>query len=301
MHRGLSSKLGLSLIICCFLFTSLTAQAGSVTKVQGKKIKIKLSSKEVGSVMEGDTILLTTKKGKTKAKAKVKRVSGKNVLAIVSKGKAKKGYKTKIKKSKKQTEVADSGDSYNEGNVVSEDNAPTKKDLLFGLLGGYGLASQSVNQGADGTSNQSGSSLAVKAIVDYSLFDEIGVRAHIGAEMFSVTGTGTNFQTATAGDIGTDITYLSIDVLLRYRFMISSSIFGYLNGGVGIWSPLSKSSTSLDETSISTTSIFIFGGGIGLPIGSMDLFFGADYYYFPPSEDVSTSIISPKLGLIFEI
>ena len=257
MQRGLSSRLGLGLIFLCFFGFGLPTFAGKVTGVKGKTVRIKLSKKEKGKVMVGDKIYLT-RKGKKKAVVKVRKVKGRRVVGKIVKGKAKKGYRTKMKKKKS---MADS--EYADGSVVSEDSSSGRSDLMFGIMGGYGLASQTVNQGPAGSSEQSGSSLAVKGLVDYSLFGDIGVRANIGVEMFSVEGDGQNVNTSVDEVIGTEITYLSIDVLLRYRFMLSSSMFGYVNGGIGIFSPLSSSSTSLDENSISTTSIVIVGGGIG--------------------------------------
>lgn len=90
-------------------------------------------------------------------------------------------------------------------------------------------------------------------------------------------------------------------MLLRYHLYNSSSFGFFINGGMGIYSPMSKTSSALDPESISTTSILIFGGGVSFPLGGMNFFAGLDYFYFPPSEDVTTSVISGKLGLLFEL
>ena len=219
-------------------------------------------------------------------------MKGGKILAKKMKGKAKKGYRSKMKKSK----------SSRSRSVVKEDRSSSRPDLSIGLIGAYGLANQEVNQGQPELSMQKGSMLGGKLLVDYALFNDIGVRAQIGAEKFSVAGQGLDFTapsgTAEVTDIGTDITYLSIDVLLRYLIPFSSSVFAYLNAGVGILSPISKTSTSLNADSVETTSIIIGGGGLGFSFGKAAVFFGADYYYFPPSEDVATNAISIKGGFM---
>ncbi|MCB0379597.1 MAG: hypothetical protein KDD33_13990, partial [Bdellovibrionales bacterium] len=98
---------------------------------------------------------------------------------------------------------------------------------------------------------------------------------------------------------GSDITYLTVDLLIRGNMMLGNSFGLYGNLGIGIFSPMSSESKALDEASISTTSVVIGGGGIVLPMGTWEIYAGADYYYFPSSEDVSTSVISGKLGVLF--
>ena len=301
MHRGFSS-----LIISGFIFVliSLVHQpsfAGKVVKVKGKKVYIKLSKSEVGTVEKGDKVYLTTKSGKKKGIVKIRKIKGRKALAKLSKGKAKKGYRTRVKKSRPKPDTNDYAATSASDNIISEDSQSGRPDMLFGILGGYGLASQTIDQGNGNTSSQSGSSIAVKGILDYSLFDAIGVRAQAGLEMFSVSGTGLDVTNNNAvGTIKTDVTYLSIDVLLRWYIVKLDSMSFYFNGGVGILSPLSKETSALQEESISTTSILILGGGIAFPIGKMEIFVGADYYYFPPSEDVTTNVIGGKLGVLFD-
>ena len=291
MHRDYSSFIRLFFATTLMVLFSFSASAGKVYKVKGKKVYIKLSKKERGNVMKGDKLFIMSK-GKKKAVVKVRKILKKGkILAKKIKGKVKKGYRSKMRRSKS---------SSSSSSVVMEDRSKSRPDLSIGLVGAYGLATQEVNQGQATPSTQTGTMLGGKLLVDYALFNDIGVRAHVGAESFSVAGQGFNFITAgsTIEDIETTITYLSIDILLRYRIPVTNAFFGYLNAGVGILSPISKESTSLDIESVETTSIVIAGGGIGMNFGNTDVFVGADYYYFPPSEDVDTNAISIKFGFM---
>ena len=300
MHRGFSSLIVSCFVFVCLSLTSSPAWAGKVVKVKGKKVYIKLSKSEVGSVEKGDKVYLTTKSGKKKGIVKIRKIKGRKALAKLSRGKAKKGYRTRVKKSKPKPDTNDYAATSEAGNVISEDSQSSRPDMLFGLLGGYGIASQDVVQTA-GTSSQSGSSIAVKGLIDYSVFDDIGIRIQAGIEMFSVSGPGNlNDNASTPGTLATDITYLSLDALLRWYLLDLGGMRLYISPGIGILSPLSNETSALKEDTISTSSIIILGGGIALPIGKMELFGGADYYIFPASENVKTSVISLKAGLLFD-
>lgn len=288
-HRSLTIEI-LTLFFTLFLIHG-TAWAGKVAKVKGKMAFVKLSTSEQSSLSPGDKMYLRAG-GKKKAIVKVKKLVKGRKYAIVQilKGSAKKGYLAKKKTAKSSSQPRSS--------VVREDRSKNDSAFRVGLLGGYALTNQSVTQNVS-VSEQTGTMFAGKLLLDYSLFNDIGIRAQLGAEQFSVMGEGTDIRTGQLTEIGTTILYLSLDILLRGRFQVAGPFLFYLNAGVGILSPLSKETTALDEQSISTTSILIGGGGIGFNFGKLDVFFGADYYYFPPSEDVNTSAISIKGGFLY--
>ena len=290
-------KLSCFLLLSIFLFAQ-PSWAGRVVKVKGKKVYIKLDEAEAESVQQGDQLYLTTPQGKKRALVIVRKMKGTKVLAQLKKGKAQKGFGTLAKSGGSAPKKAPQDDvGYEDAATMAqrEEDSGGRPDLLFGLLGAYGSASQDVTSSTT-TFNTTGSSIAVKGLLDYSLFDDLGVRARVGLEMFNVSGSDN-----TLANVSTEITYLSIDMMLRY-FIYNSSSFGvFLNAGMGIYSPMSKTSGALDPESISTTSILIFGGGLSLPMGGWELFAGLDYFYFPPSEDVKTSVISGKFGILFEL
>ena len=73
----------------------------------------------------------------------------------------------------------------------------------------------------------------------------------------------------------------------------------YLAGGLGIFFPMSKSSTAIVEESIDQLVIGEFGAGLDFKMGSYSIPVDISYYYFPSGEDVSTNVISIKLGMIW--
>jgi hypothetical protein len=114
-----------------------------------------------------------------------------------------------------------------------------------------------------------------------------------------VSGDGrplTNLSVVTS--TGTDITYLTMDALFHWSFSKGKSASFYLVGGLGILYPMSKSSDIIIEDSIDSLAIGEFGGGMEFHLNGYTLPFEVTYYYFP-SGDVTTSVISLKLGLLF--
>jgi hypothetical protein len=285
----------LTILFITSLFFTEQATAGKVVKVKGKKVFIMLDPEEVDSTQNGDKLLLTTPNGKKRALVMVRNKRGNKVIAQLGKGKAAKGL-ISMPHSGGKKKSSPSIDDYEPASDIARDELSSgqkkKSDLRFGIMAGFGTATQNVTDVAD----MSGSTMAFKGLIDYTLFGGLGIRGRIGMDMFSVTGSAGSIE------YQTDINYLTVDMLLRYNIVDSSSFGLFVNGGVGIYSPMSSDlgqNPAILEDSISTTSLLIVGLGASIPIGSMELFIGADYLYFPPSDDVSTSAISGKLGLLF--
>ncbi len=282
----------LSLIAVALFAFPQQSEAGRVVKTKGRKVFIKLDAAEAGDMAEGDYLYMTSKSGKKYGIVIIRKKKGRLVIAKLGKGNAKKGMYTQLRKSNKSRSKSRPMETASD--VALTESVEKRSDTMIGLLGSFGTATQNVT----GVADMSGSTTGFKGIFDYELFSDFGVRARLGLDMLSVEGSSDN------GDFATSISYLTIDLLLRYYLYRDDSFGFFLNGGMGIYSPMSTdlgTNQALQEDSISTTSLLIFGGGVAIPFGGWQIFLGGDYLYFPPSEDVDTSVISGKLGLIFEI
>ncbi len=297
-HQGSISKFVL-LFFVAILFVVQPSWAGRVVKVKGKKVFIILDQEEVGATSKGDNLYTTTRAGKKRGIVTVRAIKGNKVIGQLRKGKAASRMLTKARNKgpRKKQRRRDDPMMMEDASEVAQTEVLERSEfpeMMFGLVGTYGQATQNVANVAD----MSGSLLGVKAVFDYELFSNFGVKARLGMDMLSVTGSngGAEFQT--------DINYLTLDFFLRY-YVIRGNSFGlFLNGGLGIYSPMSTdlgSNAALQEDSISTTSVGILGLGIAIPLGGMEIQLGADYFIFPPSDDVETSVFGAKLGLLFGI
>lgn len=295
MHRRFSCFTFSAFIFFAFMFTGQNSWAGKVVKVKSKKVYIILDAEEVENTYKGDTLYLTLS-GKKKAIVEVKKMKGNKVIALLRKGKAKKGYGTMARKAKKRKSKQSDYESASE--VAQSDDSSSssseRPDLMFGVMGSFGSATQQVTGAV--TADMTGSFMGGKFLVDYAIWGNFGVRGRIGMDMLSVSANDNG------NEVQTDINYLSVDVLGRY-YLMNDAFKLFANAGFGIYSPMSETlsgnPTALDATSISTTSLLIVGLGAGFNIGSMELFFGGDYLIFPDSETVKTTAFAGKLGLLF--
>jgi hypothetical protein len=280
----------ISLVFFCF-----SAHAGKVMKVNGQKVYILFDQEEPFTT--NDYFILNNAEGKKLGLVQIKKFKGRKAIGLLKKGKADKGFTTTFKaagkKPKAPSIVAD------DTSAEEEESSSSYPKSRTGLLAGYGLASQEVDQGSLGVSSQSGSSIALRGLYDYPLFQSVYFRGMVGAEFFSVSGDGRALSNLSAvTTTGTDITYLTMDALFHWSLSKSQSSSFYLIGGIGIFYPMAKSSDIIIEGSIDSLAVGEFGGGMEFHLNGYSLPFEVSYYYFP-SGDVSTNVISLKLGLLF--
>lgn len=286
------------LISLFFYLFCFSAYAGKVMKVKGEKVYILFDKDE--PFTSGDYFILNNDAGKKLGLIQIKKSKGTKAIGLLKKGKAEKGFTTTFKspgkKTKKQSVVVDESSANDEGDTSSS-SAPTSR---LGLLLGYGMASQKVNQGPLGVSSQSGRSIALRGLYDYSLSSSLYFRAMGGLEMLSVSGSGAPISNSSIRtSIGTDITYLAIDGLFQWSFWQSRASNFYLIGGMGFLYPLSKSSDAILVDSIDSLAIGEVGIGYEMKLKGYTLPVDLMYYYFPAGADVTTSVISVKLGILF--
>ena len=137
-----------------------------------------------------------------------------------------------------------------------------------------------------------GSSYGAKAFADLPVSGNFGLIGRFGFENFSVAGSS-----PTLGSIQTSILYIDADLLARYQFL-TGNFHPFPLAGIGIHYPLSKSSGVLDVQRISATTIFFLGGGFNYSINpSMYIHATGEYGLFPPSNDVTTSLIAFRVGV----
>ncbi|MCC6137068.1 MAG: hypothetical protein IT287_00415 [Bdellovibrionaceae bacterium] len=283
-----------------FLFCG-SALAGNVVKSSGKKVYIVFDKSEGGTFAKDDLFNITDANGKKIGVVELKKVKGLKAIGLLRKGKALKGNGTLFRSVSKKSKMKKLDNSSKTASKLdTDDEYDTPAGVMrWGAQASYGSAKQDVLQDTS-TSAQSGSSLGLKAILDYPIFSGFSLHSGFGLEMFSVAGVGTNAQTAlTNVDISTKITFVSIDALMKYTLTDTGSMRFHLLGGPGILHPMSKSSDSLDPDTISSLVVGEFGGGIEFKMGNTSIPVDFIYYLFPAGETVKTSLISIKVGMYF--
>lgn len=288
-------RLKVWLLVAATLMTSIilsqNAFAARISQVKGKQVLIDL---EGDSANVGDKFFVMIDE-KKKGLVTITKVKGSRAIGTVDKGKAEVDAVVAFAKAGGGSPQASSSSSPKRG-------ARSKKGMTFGVLGGYSMDSQTaklidttrtntIDVSMDGT----GFSLLGFADIPYS--GDLGFIGRAGLEMFNVDGTASaNYCSGNTNQCKTEITYLTLDALLRYKFGNGGMFTPWVGGGVGIYYPISKTTTALNPD-IGMSTVFLADVGVNIAMGPKAYIpIVLQYGLFPPGPDVSTSIISLRAG-----
>ncbi len=311
MHRVISTRTLVTLLSAAFgiliglVSFSENVSASSVSKVRGKQAIVVFDGGETPA--PGDKFF-ALEGGKRKAVLEVVQFKNGKAKVKILKGTAKEGMdvaSTKRKAKTTQTAQSDENSEASDDDENSDDdetkttskNKPLRnagkatlfKDMTIGAVVGYAMDSQTVSISGQSIA-MTGSGFSAKGFADIPIAGSLSLLPRAGAEQFNVQN----------GNSKTSILYAVGDLILKYAFADSGFIpFGL--AGLGIHFPLSKSSElALDVNRISSTTVFYAGGGFNYAISGSSYFqLTAEYGYFPPSNDVTTSMIAVRSGLGF--
>ena len=261
------------------------AEAARIAKSQGSKALIDL---EGMSASPGEQFYIVNN-GKRVGVIKISRVQGGRATGDIMKGSAPSGASV-------ESAGGGGGSRSSRGGRGQMRSSPrtvrrtNTSGTFVGAIAGFGMDSQTVKtvdaQGNSASVSMSGSGYSLKGFMDMPFSGSLGLIGRAGIEQMNLTG----------GSDNTSIMYLTADALLRYSFG-SGGFVPYVAAGLGIHFPLSKSSTVLDVPRISSTTVFFATGGMNYFMSS-DMYITAlaEYGMFPPSNDVSTTLIAIRGG-----
>lgn len=280
-----------SIVATLLLALPLISEAGTIERVKGSQAIVSFGEDE-GEVAVGAK-LFATQDGKRKAVLEVLQFKNGKAKVKVTKGKPKAGM-----------EVANSGGGTKKsgGEDMAADTSTKKrrsprnagaatifKDMTIGILGGYAMDSQSVKVANTAEQAMSGAGFSVRGFADIPVAGDLALLARVGAESFNVKKE----------EFASEILYAVVDLMLKYSFAPTGFV-PFFMGGLGLHFPVSKASNILDVNRISSTTVFYGGAGFNMVMGGSTYFqLTAEYGMFPPSNDVSTSLIAIRGGLGF--
>ncbi len=268
------------------VFSFSSAFAADITKVKGNKALINLDGLEAA---EGDVFFAIDSNGKKKGLIKLDKVKGDKAIGMIAKGKAQVGWTL----TKRGPKAAASDDSVTPSSR-KKDFSASNHDTFIGGMVGYGMDSAEVTLDSGAVASLSGTGISAKGFFDYKLFPNIWFRGFGGIENFN--GTGGNVCGTGSSTCDVKIMYITFDFWGRYVFS-DKEFRPWLGGGFTLLFPMSKSSTAIVETSITTTSTYGVGGGADWFI-SKDSFIpmSVEYQLFPSSNQAKASIIALRVG-----
>lgn len=275
-------------------------EAAQIAAVKGKKILIS------GSDVEANKLYYVVFQGKKKGIIKVLKLKGNKALGILLKGQALKGSQLALRASKNKQQISSTNkyEKYSggvSGKPSSQDSRYSRsqslsKNLGLGLILGYNMNSADVSFNNGTKDSLSGSSIGFKLFGDYSILENISLRAQIGSQPFEAEGN----PLCNARTCVMSINYLGADLWARYMINPSNDNMKlWVGAGAGLVFPLDTGNTNAVVASeVGSTLMFGFGGGLDLKVG--DKFYmpiSLEYGLLPSSDEVSTSMFSIRAGL----
>ncbi len=275
-----------------------SAEASTIDKVSAKQAIVIFDEGE--TPVAGDKFF-ALENGKRKAVLEVVQFKNGKAKVKILKGKPKVGMSLAAAGKGKTQAAAEPGDADAEAVDAADGSKGKKKrmrnagaatlfkDMTIGLVAGYAMDSQTVSPQGSASRSMTGSGFSAKGFLDVPVTGSLGLLARFGVEQFNVAVESEK----------TEIMYGAADLLLKYAFS-EGNFVPFAMGGLGIHFPISKTSTVLNPNNISPTTVFYGGAGFNFVMGSSSYFqMTAEYGMFPPSNEVSTSLIAIRGGLGF--
>jgi hypothetical protein len=243
-----------------FLITPMTSFSQVVKQVKNTKILIEFSGATTAN--KDDEFFVMNENNKRSALVKITQVKGTKALGIIVKGTAAPGNKVIPRKA-----TATAGLKASESSAPAESPSFIRFDKMkLGINLKMMMNAISAKQ-IDALSNQEtvamkGSNMGLSLNMDMPLAGRLVARGEAGVEMLDVKGTGTftSCDGKTSTNCNAQITYLTLGAAGRYD-LIQSKFNLWVGGGGLIKIPLSKKSTSLDESKIEmANSIYVATG-----------------------------------------
>lgn len=291
-----------------FLLPFTEALAASVTQVKGKKALLELSRAEDAQV--GEEFFAVEISGKRRALLRIVQIKNGRALADIVKGKAQVGHEIvrkgarPISQEVPPEEAEEPGsspvaDAYERGQPRSRDTGAgwgligemLQMDLKVDFTAGTGSQQRNVSAALKG------SSFGVSGFYDYPISPALQIRGLAGVEQLKAAGTISTADCEASTNCTFNVSYLSLHGQAKYNFLRNSTMKAWVNGGFGFLLALSKSSTVVDTSSISTDQIYSFGAGADIKMGRKTFLpVSIEYGIFPPSETVKANILFLRVG-----
>lgn len=282
------------LLLATLIMTAWTSSAWAL-RVLSIKDNRALLDLEGESFQPGDRIGARSSDGRARALLEVKQVKGNRAVAAVVKGQLLPEYSV-------ARLGASGGKSSSPSSSSKSASEPRAKDRnSWGLLGGYTMTTMNVKTSI-GTTTLTGSSFDFGGYYQMQLDGKISARILGGYETLSAKGNATSAicDNLTTTNCTVDISYLGLEALLRYSFIQSKQWEVWAGGGLGFLFAMSKSSSILDTSKISTNQTIVGSVGLDYHLGRNNYIpLQLDYTMFPDNNTSSANQIIFRFGYGF--
>lgn len=286
------------LLVAFITLSHLQTQAAEIVNIKGNKALLDISDlSNVPDLREGDKVFALNSEGKRKAILQIKQIKNQKAVAEILKGQVTSGMTLQ---STKSTSNSSSPKKIAASQKKDKPSGSFKlKSNAYGVLGGLNSNTMSVKVSSE-TVKLAGSSFSLKGFYQQRLDSDISVRLGAGYDSLIASGTLASGNCKGSTNCKINVSYLGLDALVKYSFLKPSAQNPWevwAGGGLGFLIALSKSSTVLDQSKISTNQNILFGGGVDYHLNSQS-FIPVEVLYglFPTNSTTSASQLILKVG-----
>ena len=308
MNNLITSK---KINIFCFLFLLLSLagfkiKADQVTQVKGQRALVEFDQT---TTTPGEEFYTLDKEGNRKGLIKITQVKGKKALSEILKGKPEAGQTLtpKIAPSKQPPSTAAKPTRRTQKKIEENDDAlivPISEGASsWGGFGNVYMNSMSAKVVVAGPRevavNLQGTSFGLGGFYDYRWSPDFALRGIGALDQYQLAGSTPLNDCENTTSCTVSINYLSSYGIARYDFTQDRTRF-WAGGGFGYLFALSKSSSILDTSQISTSLVYV--GSVGADIqmsGKSFIPVQFDYVIFQGSGSVRSSSMVLRAGYGF--
>lgn len=286
------------------VFATSTSFAAVVTTVKGKRALIDLEgdSSEAGD----EFFLIDPSSTKKTAIIRIIQVKGQKALGEILKGRAAPGNTLQAKGTSRpmSADVTDPSAPVERSARGASGRYLTMLKESYGITGSYIMNSMqaevsyrdSLNALQRTSASMSGTGFGIGGFYDYPFGDSFAGRAFAGIEQFNVSGDVSAAACSGSTTCDAKINYLSVYGLGKWYFL-PGQYRSWVGAGAGFLLALSKSSTALNESQISTNQTITLAIGTDIQMSRQNYVpVSLEYNMFPDSSTVKASMIILKAG-----
>lgn len=284
------------------LFTSLSffssAFAAEIINIKGTKVLIDLQGL---NAKPGDEFYGMNAENKKKAILKIGQVKNGKAVAEITKGTPEVGFSLQPRVAPTAApEQAKKKPRKEKEQITSLRATPPGWGVTLNVLMNTMSATFTGSTGAKVSTNLKGNSFGVNGFYDYPFSKQLILRGMGGYDQYQLSGSVTNNDCDNSTTCSVNVNYLSGYGIARYNLMTGATR-PWVGGGLGYLFALSKASTVLKTSEITSNLLYMVSIGVDVQMKKNFLPIQFDYGMFPSSDTVKATTMFLRVGWGFDL
>ena len=271
---------------------SVSAHAGSVLQVKDTRTLLDIS--DLTDLQVGDQVYSLNGDKKTSL-LKITQIKGAKAVGEIVKGRAQAGQTLQRKDGAPPTADSSSSGGTDE-RLLKRKNSGTTWGLMGEMINTSVAANITTTTGTVPVS-MAGTGFGLLGYYDYPITPDLQIRISGALEPLKASGSITTSDCAGSTGCSFSITYLGGYGSAKYIVYNTNTLKLWGSAGIGLLLAMSKSSSAVDTSQVSTSQIYVVEGGGDYYTSRKNFIpFSLAYGLFPSSTTVKASTLSIRVG-----